>query len=290
VSGFDPAWLALREPLDARSRAHGLAEALRRTLRGTEPLRILDLGTGTGSNLRYLAPRLGGRQEWVLVDADPSLLSAVPDAMRVWAGAGGFSVEPADLAVRGPGFRAEARLLRAELTRDLDRLPFDGCHLVTASALLDLVSAPWLHALTRRCASTRAALLFSLTYDGRIEIDPAAAEDGEVRRLVNLHQRTDKGFGPALGPAAADTAERLLSSLGYRVASERSDWRIGAADGRLQLALVDGWLEAAAQIAPAAAGRIRAWGRRRGRQIASGGARMRVGHRDLMAAWGPVLD
>ncbi|MGD8498218.1 MAG: class I SAM-dependent methyltransferase, partial [Chromatiales bacterium] len=59
MSGFSPDWLALREPLDARARSAALVDRLRaQAPRG--PRRILDLGSGTGSNLRYLAPRLGG--------------------------------------------------------------------------------------------------------------------------------------------------------------------------------------------------------------------------------------
>ena len=35
--------------------------------------------------------------------------------------------------------------------------------------------------------------------DGRLAFEPAAPEDEEVRARFVAHQRTDKGFGPALG-------------------------------------------------------------------------------------------
>ena len=84
-----------------------------------------------------------------------------------------------------------------------------GQNLVTASALLDLVSESWLAGLVRRCADNACGAYFALTYDGevqwmtesaagwRIDDDP---DDGLVRDAVNRHQRSDKGFGPALGP------------------------------------------------------------------------------------------
>ena len=95
-----------------------------------------------------------------------------------------------------------------------DREIFDGRQLVTASALLDLVSEPWLCALANRCAECGAAALFALSYDGRIACSPEDPDDGAIVSLVNEHQRTDKGFGPALGPDATDAAERCFGDLG----------------------------------------------------------------------------
>ena len=38
--------------------------------------------------------------------------------------------------------------------------------------------------------------------------------DAEIVAAVNVHQRTDKGFGPALGPAAAQAAVEQFERLG----------------------------------------------------------------------------
>src|SRR5260221_693568 len=98
----------------------------------------------------------------------------------------------------------------------------DGRALVTASALLDLVSEEWMGPLAARCAAAGASVLFALTYDGRIVCTPEDPEDAAIVALVNEHQRTDKGFGPALGPAATDAAERVFAQAGYRVQRARS--------------------------------------------------------------------
>src|SRR4051812_3168779 len=68
-------WLALREPADVAARSAALADAVAARLGGVRPLRIVDLGTGTGSNVRYFAPRLPDGQEWLIVDRDPGLLA-----------------------------------------------------------------------------------------------------------------------------------------------------------------------------------------------------------------------
>jgi len=229
-------------------------------------LRILDLGAGTGANMRYLAPHLPEPQRWLLVDHDERLLArapTVPDGPR----------------------RVETRRLDLNALFDDDSRELFSRHgLVTASALLDLVSEAWLRALAARCREARAVALFALNYDGRIEFSPEEPEDADVRELVNRHQRTDKGFGRALGPDASAVAERHLVGLGYRVAREPSDWVVQPGSRELQRQLIEGWAGAAAAIAPDALARISDWRDRRLAHVAADRSRLVVGHEDL-AAW-----
>lgn len=268
---FDAEWLALREPADRRARDGKLPERLCAAWRRRGWSRVVDLGSGTGANLRYLAPRLPPGQRWTLVDHDPRHV----DRLRR------LDVPPEVDAVV-----AASRDLAAE-----GLAAVEGADLVTASALLDLVSEPWLSALVRRCAEAGCGAYFALTYDGevqwmtesaagwRVDHDP---EDDLVREAVNRHQRGDKGFGPALGPAAAPLAARLLREAGYRTWLATSGWRLEAADRRLTDRLVEGWA-AAAERRPDAADRVAAWRGRRGAAIARGSFRVTVGHRDLLA-------
>ena len=159
-----------------------------------------------------------------------------------------------------------------------------GRDLVTASALLDLVSERWLHALARRCRDAGAAVLFALTYNGDMRCSPAEPEDEMVRELVNRHQRTDKGFGPALGPDAAESAARAFDELGYDVWRQESDWELGADSAELQVQLIEGWVEAARIIAPEESASLDSWKFRRLAHVAAGRSRLVVGHEDL-AGW-----
>jgi hypothetical protein len=172
------------------------------------------------------------------------------------------------------------------LNADRGRELFAGRALVTASALLDLVSADWLRALAARCRENGATLLFALSYDGRIHFSPEEAEDAEIRALVNEHQRTDKGFGPALGPDAPTVAEQLLGSVGYRVERERTDWNLGPESPELQRQLIAGWAHAASEIAPSRQQAVDDWRMRRLAHVAGERSRLVVGHQDL-AAWLP---
>lgn len=253
MSGFSAEWLSLREPADVVARSAELAAGFAGSAR-----RIVDLATGTGANVRYLAPRLPGARDWLAVDDDPALLAAF-----------------------APPAGASVTKLRLDLTHALDRLPLDGCELVTASALLDLVSRPWLERLAAGCAEAGAGVLFALTYDGRMECSPAEDGDALVRDLVNRHQLGDKGFGPALGPGAADAAVAAFGALGYEIRTAPSDWILGAESAALQTALIEGWRAAAAEIAPGESAALRDWADRRRAQVAAGRSRLRVGHLDV---------
>lgn len=297
--GFSADWLHLREPFDCAARepaaaALGLPERLapwRKRCCG-EALAVIDLACGHGANLRALAPALGGPQHWRLIDHDPALLAAVPDALAQWArkraygfalegGAGADADVPA-MHIAGPGFNATVTCEHVDLARDLASLDFGQTPLITASALLDLVSAPWLQALVHQARAARAALLFGLTVDGRTAWDPVDPGDERVHALFNLHQRRDKGFGPALGCQAAAFALQQLASAGYAALHAQTDWVIdGALAPQMQLAMVEGMAAAAVEQEPAAQDAVRPWKTRRSAGI--GSACLRVGHVDILA-------
>jgi len=264
MESFSADWLALREPADHAARASGLTAEVAAHLSRDARVRALDLAGGTGSNIRYLLTRLPQITHWTLVDYDLALLDV---AHRTLAPIG-----------RGHGVGIETR--RMDLT-DLDALPVDGCALVTASALLDLVSAHWLRRFAERCREARAAVLCALSYDGRIACEPRDADDEWIRTLVNEHQRTDKGFGPALGPDAVAEARDAFASWDIRVSP--SDWHLGQERTELQRQLVAGWAAAARELAPAESAAIDGWLDRRLSHVEAGRSHLTVGHLDLAA-------
>src|SRR4051812_25219332 len=161
-------WLALREPADFAARSAMLAQAIARRLDTADPVRVLDLGTGTGSNLRYLIDHLPARQEWLLVDRDQRLLDELAARMRLWAAGRGYDVRTVDDALLLRRERRECRIRTRCMDLGVlsDGEIFHGRDLVSASALLDLVSDGWLQALAGHCRANGCAALFALTYNG----------------------------------------------------------------------------------------------------------------------------
>jgi SAM-dependent methyltransferase len=265
---FDADWLALREPVDHRARPDTLLPLLNDWWSARGASEVLDLGSGTGSNLRYLAPKLIGNQSWRLLDHDEDLLA------RIEAPSPPVSVTPlrGDLAVEG-------------------LLEIRTADLVTASALLDLASERWISELVEACSAAGCAALFSLSYDGTIEWSDtqgthrsdAHGDDELVRSAVNAHQHGDKGLGSALGPDAAAFAASSYQDMGYRTWVRSSPWRLGSDDAELALALIAGWKGAAEEQRPDRVDQIGAWAHRRAGSIIDRTVSLTVGHLDLLA-------
>jgi hypothetical protein len=256
-------WLGLREVADRASRSVSLTRRIASEIGHRVPVRIVDLGTGTGSNVRYLTDHFSTPQSWLLIDRDPTLLE---EARVRTAGSGHVETCELDLG-----------------TLDSPAI-FSGRHLVTGSALLDLVSEAWLRTLAGYCRTAGAAALFALTYDGRSHCSPPEPEDAAIRTLVNEHQkRSDKGFGRAAGPDATACAERAFAAVGYHVQCDASDWILEPDARDLQRQLIEGWAAAAREIAPERLSTIGEWASRRLAHVDTGRSRITVGHQDLIA-------
>lgn len=265
---FDPDWLRLREPADARARAGEFAGALAGTLdheRHPGPLVVHDLGCGTGSMARWLAPLLPGPQHWVLHDRDAELLARAGRGL------------PAASADGGP-VTAERRLTH------LDRLPpeaLGGADLVTASALLDLLTRDEVAAVATACVGAGAPALFTLSVTGRVALDPPDALDTSVGAAFDAHQRRVVHGRRLLGPDAVAATVEIFSGLGARVDVRPSPWQLGTGDFALVGEWLRGWVGAAAEQESGLG--TEAYLARRLDQASSGRLRVTVDHADLLA-------
>ena len=263
MSGFSAAWLELREPYDRSARNAAVIDAVASAFAGQPSVSIVDLACGTGSTFRALTAHLPPRQNWHLFDNDLGLLGRA--AMQERPESVTVATTPVDLA------------------RDLE-LALDGAvDLVTTSALLDLVSEEWLERFMVEAAARRLPVYAALTYDGRAVLTPSDPRDDDIIAAVNRHQRRDKGFGPALGPTAANAAIASLTSIGYVVVEGPSDWVFGSDDREIQTEVLSGWATAAREVGDLTVGDIAGWLTRRRDLVAAGRATMQVGHLDVFA-------
>lgn len=267
---FDAGWLALREPADAAARSAALARTAGHAAghaagAAPRPLVVHDLGCGSGAMARWLAPRLPGPQHWVLHDRDPDLLR------RAAAGAPPHAADGAAVTVT---------TRRGDLTA-LTPADLAGAGLVTASALLDLLTAAEVTALAGTLAATGAPALLTLSVRGRVDLDPADPLDAQVGAAFDDHQRRTVGGRRLLGPDAPRVAAAALRRHGLRVVTRPSGWRLGPDRAALTRAWLLGWAGAAAEQAPDLP--VGPYLARRLADLDGGRLAVRVHHTDLLA-------
>ena len=268
-------WLGLREPADAAARAPDLVERLKRHLPADGRRVIHDLGGGTGAMGRWLAPLLPGPQRWVVHDVDADLLL----------------VAAADL----PGPAADGAEVTVEVEQsDITRLrPADlaDASLITASALLDLLTEHELAALVSACGGAGCPILLTLSVVGRVALTPADPLDGRIAAAFDAHQRRATVRGRLLGPDAVTRAVETFGRLGAVVVVRPSPWRLGAPLADLAAEWLTGWVGAACEQQSELAAETDVYTHRRLAQAVAGQLAVTVDHADMLVlpGGGPAL-
>jgi hypothetical protein len=215
--------------------------------------------------LRWLAPRLPGRQIWVCYDWDADLLALAERE------------EPC--AEDGSPVTVLAR------HRDVTRLEPGQCAgatLITTSALLDLLTADELDRLVATCSDAECPALLTLSVTGQVRLWPPDPLDAVLRDAFNAHQRRSTGMRQLLGPDAAGAAVRAFRRTGAQVTIRASTWRLGPASYALTAAWLTGWVAAACEQHPELRTKAQDYVRRRRDDLASGRLRVVVCHHDLL--------
>ena len=259
-------WLALRESADAAARAPDLVEHLGRHLPATGRWLIHDLGCGTGAMGRWLAPRLPGPQHWVVHDWDADLLKvAAADLPSPAADGAAVTVEAkqSDITRLHPGDLADATL-------------------ITASALLDLLTEDELAGLVAVCVGAGCPALLTLSVVGRVNLSPADPLDRRVAAAFDAHQRRTTEGGRLLGPDAVAVALEEFGRLGAEVLVRPSPWRLGALQADLAAEWFTEWVGAACEQELDLAAETAAYTRRRLAEATKGQLAVAVDHADLL--------
>jgi hypothetical protein len=259
-------WLALREPADAAARAPDLVEHLRRELPATGRRVIHDLGCGTGAMGRWLAPLLPGRQHWVVHDRDADLLQVA-------------AADPPGPAADGSAVTVEGK--QSDITR-LHPDDLADATLITASALLDMLTEDELTGLVTVGVGAGCPMLLTLSVVGHVELIPAEPLDRRVAAAFDAHQRRPTEGGHLLGPDAVTFAVEESGRLGAEVLVRPSPWKLGALQADLAAEWFTGWVGAACEQQVELAAEIDVYSRRRLAQATAGQLAVTVDHADLL--------
>ncbi len=286
---FTSSWLTLREGFDAQARSRPLAQAFARLL-PVEP-NLVDLGAGTGSLFRWLAPIIGRPQHWLWLDDDVDLMEEGLRTTASWARRLGYVVQhdecEASLTLETPRGAWCIELAGHDLTYPPSLLPLDNADAVTCSALLDLFSEDWLdemlHAIGRR------PFYAAINVMGNWRLRPCRLSDRLVARGFLADQVGNATPMDPLGPDVPKVAEDICKELGQDYRSARSDWTIQPRQRTMLHAMLTFLANAAREAMPGRRREIAAWERVRRDDVKAERLAMRIGHCDFLVSFDPKL-
>ncbi|MDP4593930.1 MAG: SAM-dependent methyltransferase [Beijerinckiaceae bacterium] len=276
MTGFSADWLSLREPVDHASINAVLRDRMVRHFANTQQIAITDLGSGSGSSLRGLAPFFPEQQFWRLLDHDQALLNHARIALTDWADEAQPAGERLHLKKGTKSIIVEC--VQADLAQGVPEHLLDGAHMITASAFFDLVSVQWIERFCRQMADVPLPVYALLTYNGSEQWMPRHPADAAVLAAFHQDQQRDKGFGPAAGPEAAAALSGNLAACGYSVEQAPSPWVLGSSDAGLIHALAAGSAAAVADAGLIMDKHAIGWREARQRAVSC-----TIGHTDVLA-------
>ncbi len=259
-------WLAVREPEDAAARSLNLALNAAELL-SDGPIVVHDLGSGTGSMMRWLAPVLPGPQTWFLHDWNADLIDQAIDRGRP------CDRDNGQISVLG----------RTGNLADLSPEDVAGGSLVTASALLDVLTKEEIHTIVGACVAAHTPALFSLSVTGGVRLNPRDELDTAFESAFNAHQLRHTNARRQSGRYGAKIARSRFEEAGWQVCQSTTLWRLDHRQPALLSEWFSGWVDAAVEQEPQLQGAADRYRQDRLAQIELGGLSAYVDHVDFLA-------
>ena len=199
-----------------------------------EPVRIIEIGVGTGSMIARLADWdvLPPSVSYRAVDLDPEPLAVARRQLPEQLRAAGYTVESTDdgmIACREP---RDGQPRRLELTLAVD----DGFEItdeadaVIAGAVLDLVDLPAAVEDIKGLLVDEGVLYAPATFNGHTSFMPRAPLDDRIEELY--HRQMDEIRDQPVSSRAGQQLLGVLPAAGYTVrAAGGADWIVRPVDG-----------------------------------------------------------
>lgn len=216
----------MRVEYDNYSRSNILNKYLNKN-RDTSDIELIDMCSGSGNFLIWSIKNKLFFSGYTLIDNDIKLLKSIKSNLR--------KNTSKDLTIKSNtnnmnlilirGSHISSKVLIKKNDCDIFNYKTKRFHVISYSAVLDLMSKSSIIKALKR-ANDINVIYFSLCFNGMVKWTPSNIFDKYILSFFNNHQRTDKGFGSALGFKSIDFLKRYAIKKDMNITTKNSPWVI----------------------------------------------------------------
>ena len=204
---FNNNWLIQREKIDSLSRSKIAISKINNFIKNKDKISIIDLGCGTGSNYRYLSPKIKKKQSWDMLDISLKSINYFKEDIS--------KSKKVD----------NVKFIKTNVIKNIKKIDFNNYDIVTGSAFLDIMPNSWFRDFYNLNINSKI-IYFSINYDGFFKFFPKHKDDGLVLKLFNSDQKSDKGIGlKAVGPNCSKIINSMFTKT-HKTFILKSDWKV----------------------------------------------------------------
>ena len=195
--------------------------------RDISDIELIDMCCGSGNFLIWSIKNKLFFSGYTLIDNDIKLLKSIKSNLR--------KNTSKDLTIKSNTNNMNLILIRGSHNSSKVLIKKNDCdefnyktkrfHVISYSAVLDLMSKSSIIKALKR-ANDINVIYFSLCFNGMVKWTPSNIFDKYILSFFNNHQRTDKGFGSALGFKSIDFVKRCAVKKDMNIIIKNSPWII----------------------------------------------------------------
>ena len=227
---FSLSWIKAREKYDLKYRSNLLKEQYKKDKSFFN--RIIDLGSGNGSFLRYCHSKKMIFEEMLLVDYDSKLLRDFYASTYSYLNGTNYNIlkeSPTKYKLKKIDVikTKNIQLMNTDILKSLNII--NNYNLISLSAMSDILPTLFIKKLLNIVEKNKI-IYFSICFDGSIKWASSHKYDKYILTMFNKHQEMNKISGYALGLKSIKLIKEYSAKKKYSFQVEDSSWELKSYD------------------------------------------------------------
>jgi hypothetical protein len=227
---FSLSWIKAREKYDLKYRSNLLKEQYKKDKSFFN--RIIDLGSGNGSFLRYCHSKKMIFEEMLLVDYDSKLLRDFYASTYSYLNGTNYNIlkeSPTKYKLKKIDVikTKNIQLMNTDILKSLNII--NNYNLISLSAMSDILPTLFIKKLLNIVEKNKI-IYFSICFDGSIKWASSHKYDKYILTMFNKHQEMNKISGYALGLKSIKLIKEYSAKKKYGFQVEDSSWELKSYD------------------------------------------------------------